>query len=329
MPKVELHVHLEGTLEPEQMLALARRNGVKVPFADAQETRAAYDFEDLQSFLDIYYASCAVLVTREDFRDVTLSYLRRAASDNVRHVEPFFDPQTHTARGVAFDTAIAGILDGLAEGEREFGITSRLILCFLRDLPAASAEATLREAQPWLGRIAAVGLDSAEIGNPPEKFAEVFALARELGLLCVAHAGEEGGADLVTRTLDVLKVRRIDHGVRSVEDPQLVARLVREGVALTVCPFSNLKLRVTPTIADSPLKALLDAGVRVTVNSDDPAYFGGYIGDNLLAATRELGLTRDDLHALGRNAIEGSFAADARKSTLIGELDAVFAGARP
>ena len=325
MPKVELHVHLEGTLEPELAFELAARNSVALPYADVPEMRAAYEFTDLQSFLDVYYASCAVLVTREDFRDLTIAYARRAAHDKVRHVEPFFDPQTHTARGVALPTVIEGILDGLDAAEAEYGITSGLVLSFLRDLSEESAEDTLAAAEPWLSRIVAVGLDSTEIGNPPEKFSRVYARARELGLHAVAHAGEEGGADIVERTLDVLHVDRIDHGVRAAYDPALVARLARDGTPLTVCPNSNVRLRVFDRMADSTLRELLRAGVRVTINSDDPAYFGGYIADNFRAACGALGLSRDELRQLGRNAIEGSFASDSRKAGLLGELESVFA----
>lgn len=325
LPKVELHLHLEGTLEPELAFKLAARNGVTLPYATVEAMRAAYDFTDLQSFLDLYYAACAVLLTREDFRELTLAYLRRAAEDNVRHVEPFFDPQTHTARGVSFDIVIGGILDGLAEGERELGITSGLILSFLRDLSAESAHATLDGAKPWLAELVGVGLDSAELGNPPEKFADVYARAGSLGLKRVAHAGEEGGADLVTRTLDVLHVDRIDHGVRSADDSALVARLVAERTPLTVCPLSNTRLRVFTTMTESPLKDLLDAGVVVTVNSDDPAYFGGYIGENFRAAAAGLALTRADLVMLTENAVEASFADEKRKVELRKELAAVTA----
>ncbi|NTU72142.1 MAG: adenosine deaminase [Coriobacteriia bacterium] len=325
MPKVELHVHLEGTLEPELAFELAARNGVTLPYRDVDAMRAAYDFTDLQSFLDLYYAACAVLVTREDFRDLTVAYLRRAAADNVRHVEPFFDPQTHTARGIEFSTVIDGILDGLAVGEREFGITSGLILSFLRDLTEQSAEETLTAALPWLNRLVAVGLDSAEIGNPPEKFAHVYERARGLGLRAVAHAGEEGGPELVARTIDVLGVSRIDHGVRSADDPELVTRLARDAVPLTVCPLSNTKLRVFDSMADSTLAELLHAGVRVTVNSDDPAYFGGYIADNFRAAAAALGLTTADLRTLSVNAVEASFADEVRKAELLGEVETAFA----
>lgn len=321
MPKAELHVHLEGTLEPDHMMSLARKNGVQLPFSSAEEARAARDFTDLQSFLDVYYAGCAALVTRDDFCELTTAYLSKAAADNVLHVEPFFDPQTHTARDVPFDDVIGGILDGLAEGQREFGITSGLIMCFLRDLPAESAEQTLAAAQPWLSQVASVGLDSAEVGNPPEKFSAVFARARALGLRAVAHAGEEGAAELVTRTLDVLHAERIDHGVRAIDDPGVVARLVAEQITLTVCPLSNVRLRVAPSVSASPLKRLLESGVRVTVNSDDPAYFGGYINENFRVAIRELNLTRADVLRLGRYAIEGSFADGARKAELLGELE--------
>ena len=324
IPKVELHLHLEGTLEPELMFALAERNGVELPYRDVEAAREAYEFSNLQSFLDLYYTGCAVLVTRHDFRDLTLAYLRRAAHDNVRHVEPFFDPQAHTGRGISFDTVIGGILDGLAAGRREFGITSGLILSFLRDLPAKSAAATLLEAEPWTAHLVAVGLDSAEIGNPPEKFAAVYARACALGLRAVAHAGEEGGADLVTRTLDTLDVSRIDHGVRAAEDPALVRRLVAERIPLTVCPLSNVKLGVFPSLGASTLRVLLDAGVVVTINSDDPAYFGGYIGANFVRCASAFSLTRRELRTLGANAIEGSFAGEKRKSELLAELDEVF-----
>jgi len=323
LPKVELHLHLEGTLEPELAFELAAKNGVRLPYADVDAMRDAYEFADLQSFLDLYYAACAVLKTRDDFRALTLAYLRRAAADNVRHVEPFFDPQTHTARGVSFDDVIGGILDGLDQGERELGITSGLILSFLRDLSAESAHETLESAKPWLDRLVGVGLDSAEVGNPPEKFADVYARAGCLGLRRVAHAGEEGDADLVTRTLDALHVDRIDHGVRSAEDPSVVARLASERVPLTVCPLSNTRLRVIPSMEASTLKVLLDAGVVVTVNSDDPAYFGGYIGENFRAATAGLGLTRRDLITLTENAIEASFADEERKRELFDALRAV------
>jgi adenosine deaminase len=320
LPKVELHVHLEGTLEPELAFELATRNRVRLPYASAAEMRAALEFTNLQSFLDIYYAACAALLTRDDFRDLTLAYLARAHADGVRHAEPFFDPQTHTERGVPLGTAIEGILDGLAEGERRYGITSGLILSFLRHLPAAMAEETLAAAEPWLDRLVAVGLDSSEVGFPPEPFAGVYARARSMGLRAVAHAGEEGEASLVARTLDALKVERIDHGVRSVDDPAVMRRLADERITLTVCPNSNARLRVFPSVAHSPAKRLLDAGVPVTVNSDDPAYFGMYIADNYRVVAAALELTADDLARLASNAIEGSFASEARKRELRAEL---------
>ena len=326
LPKVELHVHLEGTLEPELAFRLAARNGVALPFRSVEEMRAAYDFAGLQSFLDVYYAACAVLVTRQDFHELTVAYLRRAAGDRVRHVEPFFDPQTHTARGVPIGDVIGGILDGLAEGEREFGISSGLILSFLRHLPAADAHATLAAAEPWLDRIVAVGLDSSEVGFPPEPFGSVFARARALGLRAVAHAGEEAEASLVARTLDSLGVSRIDHGVRAVDDPAVMRRLAESGVTLTCCPLSNLRLRVIDDLTRSTIRQLMDAGVAVTINSDDPAYFGGYIGENYRRIAAALDLGAGDLLRLAANAIDGSFAPDARKVELRAELAAAVAG---
>ena len=326
LPKVELHVHLEGTLEPELAFRLASRNGVALPFGSIEEIRAAYEFSDLQSFLDVYYAACTVLVTREDFRDLTRAYLARAHADGVRHVEPFFDPQTHTERGIPIGDVIGGILDGLAEGEREFGITSGLILSFLRHLSVDAADATLAAAEPWLDRIVAVGLDSSEIGFPPEPFAATFARARSLGLRAVAHAGEEGDASLVARTIEALGVSRIDHGVRAAHDPAVMRRLVESGITLTACPNSNVRLRVFPSMERSTVRALLDAGVAVTINSDDPAYFGGYIGDNYRGIAAGLGLTAGDLNRLAENAINGSFAPAARKQELLDELAAAIAG---
>jgi adenine deaminase len=320
LPKVELHVHLEGTLEPELAFELAARNGVSLPFGSVEELRAAYEFTDLQSFLDVYYAACAALVTREDFRDLTLAYLARAHADNVRHVEPFFDPQSHTDRGIAMGTVIGGILDGLEEGRRRYGITSGLVLSFLRHLPAAAAEETLRAAEPWVDRLVAVGLDSSEVGFPPEPFAPVFAHARSLGLRAVAHAGEEGEAELVARTIDCLGVSRIDHGVRSTDDPAVVRRLVESGITLTACPNSNVRLCVFPSMDRSTVGALLAAGVAVTINSDDPAYFGGYIGANYRGIAAALGFGAGELRQLAANAIEGSFAPSDRKADLRAEL---------
>lgn len=325
LPKAELHLHLEGTFEPELMFEIAARNGVAVPYASADEVRAAYDFTDLQSFLDIYYAACSALLTERDFHDLTAAFLRRAAADGVRHVEPFFDPQTHTARGVPFAAVVGGIVSALREGERDLGITWRLIMCFLRDLPEESAAATLAQAMPFLDVIAGVGLDSAEIGNPPAKFASVFRDARKAGLLAVAHAGEEGPAGYIRDSLEILGVRRIDHGVRCLEDPDLVSLLVAERVPLTVCPLSNVRLRVFDAMADHPLRRMLDVGLAVTVNSDDPAYFGGYIVENYRAVTEALGLTRGDLYRLAANAIEGSWATRQRKDALVCELDGLYA----
>lgn len=323
IPKAELHLHIEGTLEPELMMALARRNHITLPYADIDEIRSAYEFSNLQSFLDIYYAGARVLQTERDFYDLTYAYLERAAQDNVCHVEIFFDPQTHTERNVSFRTVIDGICSALRKGQDDLGISSRLIMCFLRHLSAADALATLEEALPFKDRIAAVGLDSSEVGHPPSKFAAVFDRARSEGFLTVAHAGEEGPPAYIVEALDLLKVRRIDHGVRCLEDSALVARLVKEQVPLTVCPLSNVKLRVFKTLAQHNLKRLLDAGLCVTVNSDDPAYFGGYVGENYLRCQEMLGLDADDIHALARNSFQASFLSDADKARRIGELDAL------
>ena len=328
MPKAELHLHIEGTLEPELMMRLAERNAVRIPYSSVAEIRSAYAFDNLQSFLDIYYAGAAVLRTRQDFHDLTFAYLERAAADNVRHVEIFFDPQTHTERGIAFQTVLDGIHDALMAGEAELGITFRLILCFLRHLSAAEAMATLESALPHTDRIHAVGLDSSEVGHPPSKFTAVFARARAAGLLTVAHAGEEGPPQYIHEALDLLKVRRIDHGVRCLEDPALVARLVREQIPLTVCPLSNVKLRVCETLAQHNLAELLAAGLCVTVNSDDPAYFGGYIGENFLQTQRALHLDAQQLQTLARNAFKASFLSQDDIYRHINAVDAVFATTR-
>lgn len=322
LPKAELHLHIEGTLEPELMLRLARRNGVSIPYESVEDIRRAYEFSDLQSFLDIYYAGAAVLKTRRDFFDLTYAYLERAADDNVRHVEIFFDPQTHTERGIDFDVVIDGIHDALEAGEKNLGISHRLILCFLRHLSAQEAMATLEAALPYRSRLHAVGLDSSEVGNPPSRFTKVFEKARQAGLLTVAHAGEEGPPDYISEALDLLKVSRIDHGVRCLEDAALVERLAREQIPLTVCPLSNVKLRVFDTLEQHNLAALLNAGLCVTVNSDDPAYFGGYLTENMVAAAEALTLTRGDLHQLARNAFEASFLPSDEKARLVAELDA-------
>jgi adenosine deaminase len=322
LPKAELHIHIEGSLEPELMFALARRNGIQIPFASVEEVRAAYSFSNLQDFLDIYYRGADVLRTEEDFRDLALAYFDRAAADAVTHAEIFFDPQTHTDRGVGFDVAMRGLLAGMDEAQERHGISSKLILCFLRHLDEDAAFETLRQAEPWLDRIEAVGLDSSEVGHPPEKFARVFARAAEMGLKRVAHAGEEGPPAYVWEALDVLHVDRLDHGNRSMEDPALVERLAREGMVLTVCPLSNLKLCVVGDMADHPVDAMLAAGLKVTLNSDDPAYFGGYINANYRAAAEGRALTREQLAAMARNSFEGSFLGAEEKAAQIAKLEA-------
>jgi adenosine deaminase len=322
LPKAELHLHLEGSFEPELMFAIARRNKVEIPYRSAEEVRAAYRFANLQDFLDIYYAGASVLLAEEDFYDLTRAYLKRAAADNVRHVEVFFDPQTHTDRGVPFKTVADGIWRALCEGEKEFGITAKLILSFLRHLPEESAFATLKQAEPYLDRFAAVGLDSSEVGHPPAKFARVFDAAREAGLKLVAHAGEEGPPEYVWEALDVLKIDRIDHGNRSLEDPRLVERIIKDGLTLTVCPLSNLKLCVVKDLKQHPIKRMLDLGLRATVNSDDPAFFGGYVGANFEAIAAALPLTREDLRTLAANSFAGSFLSDAEKSAHIAAVRA-------
>jgi adenosine deaminase len=307
LPKAELHLHIEGSLEPEQMFEFGRRNRIALPFKSVEEVRAAYAFSNLQDFLDIYYQGAAVLQTERDFHELAMAYFRRAAADGVRHAEIFFDPQTHTDRGLPFAVAVDGLLAGMAEAEAELGITSGLILCFLRHLDEDAAFATLRAAEPWLDRLLGVGLDSSELGHPPSKFARVFAAARERGLKLVAHAGEEGPPACVWEALDVLKVDRIDHGNRALEDPALVKRLAAEGMTLTVCPLSNLKLCGVSDLAVHPLKRMLDLGLKATVNADDPAYFGGYVGENFDQITGALGLGRADLVTLAKNSFTGSF----------------------
>jgi adenosine deaminase len=310
LPKAELHLHIEGSLEPELMFALAERNRVTIPFESVGDVRAAYDFSNLQDFLDIYYAGADVLRTRADFRDLAAAYFDRAAADGVVHAEIFFDPQTHTARGIPFGTVIEGLLDGMADAEARHGLTSKLILCFLRHLSEAEAFATLEQAEPWLDRIAGVGLDSSEIGHPPSKFARVFAAAAEKGLKLCAHAGEEGPPEYVEEALDLLHIDRLDHGNRSLEDPALTTRLARMGMTLTVCPLSNVKLCNVASMDAHPIDAMLRKGLRATINSDDPAYFGGYIGENFRAAASARNLDRDDLATLARNSFLGSFLDD-------------------
>lgn len=321
LPKAELHLHIEGTLEPELAFELAARNGIDLPYATVEELSAQYDFDDLQSFLDLYYATMAVLRTREDFAELTRRYLRRAHAQGVRHAELFFDPQAHTSRGVAFDDVVDGIGDALDEAERDVGMSGGLILCFLRDQAVDSAEEALTAGLRRTDRIVGVGLDSAEVGYPPSLFEGVYARARAAGLHAVAHAGEEGPPAYVREALDLLHAERIDHGIRSIEDPELVARLAEERIPLTVCPLSNVRLQATPDLRDHPLHRLEAAGVRVTVNSDDPAYFGGYVGQNFAAVRDALGLSADQARRFARTSIEASFASDARKAELLAELD--------
>ena len=320
VPKAELHLHIEGSLEPEMMFELARRNSVTLPYASVQEVAAAYQFSNLQEFLDLYYLGMQALVQERDFYDLTLAYLERVHRDNVRHVEIFFDPQGHTTRGVAFETVVTGILRALDEGESRLGISFKLILCFLRHLSEKEAFATLEEAKPWLDRIEGVGLDSSEVGHPPEKFARVFAECRKLGLKLVAHAGEEGPPEYVWQALDTLGIDRIDHGNRALEDSALVKRIVEEGHTLTVCPLSNLKLCVIDNIAQSPVKTMLATGIKATENSDAPSYFGGYINENYRAVTHALDLSIDDIAQLAVNSFEGSFLASDRKEALVAEV---------
>ena len=325
LPKAELHLHIEGTLEPELLLELGRRNGVELPCSSAEECRAQYRFSGLQNFLDIYFDGVAVLVTEQDFYDLTAAYLRRVAADGARHVEVFFDPQSHVPRGVPFEDVVGGITRALRDGEAELGVSWRLIMCFLRDRPAAEAMEMLELAMPHRDVIVGVGIDSAEVGHPPAEFAEVYERARAAGFIAVAHAGEEGPPQYIADALDVLKVRRIDHGVAAIQDAALQRRLADLGVPLTMCPLSNLELQVTPDLSRHPLKKLLDAGLVVTVNSDDPAYFDGYLLDNYLAVQRALGLSRADLAQLARNSITASLLPDARKAELIAEIDRVAA----
>jgi len=327
LPKAELHVHIEGSLEPETMFALAKRNSVAIPYVSVDAVRAAYDFSNLQDFLDIYYSGADVLREEADFRDLAAAYFDRAAADNVVHAEIFFDPQTHTDRGISFDVVMRGLLAGMEEAEAKHGITSRLILCFLRHLDEDAAFETLEQARPWLDRIEAVGLDSSELGHPPSKFARVFAAAAALGLRRVAHAGEEGPPTYVWEALDILKIDRLDHGNRSLEDPALVERLAREKITLTVCPLSNLKLCVVPDMEAHPIDAMLRAGLRATINSDDPAYFGGYVNDNYRAAAKGRGLTREDVATLARNSLLGSFLGEAEKAAHLARLEAYVAAA--
>ena len=321
IPKAELHIHIEGSLEPELMLEIAHRNSIKLPFNSVEEAREAYNFQNLQSFLDIYYAGANVLRYEEDFYHLTWAYLQRVTTQNVLHTEIFFDPQTHTARGVRFEIVINGIRRALEDGKEKLGISSKLIMCFLRHLSAESAMATLQQALPYKNAIAAVGLDSSEVGNPPSKFQAVFEKARTEGFLTVAHAGEEGTPAYIWEALELLKVSRIDHGVRCIQDPQLVKYLVAHQIPLTVCPLSNVKLRVFNSMAEHNLKQLLDLGLCVTVNSDDPAYFGGYMVENLAATKAALNLDNKDIYQLAKNSFLASFLSPEEKQHFIDKLD--------
>ncbi|WP_122465755.1 adenosine deaminase [Brevundimonas lutea] len=325
LPKAELHLHIEGSLEPEQMFEFARRNRVAIPFDSVEQVRAAYDFSNLQDFLDIYYAGADVLRTEQDFHELALAYFRRAAADGVRHAEIFFDPQTHTDRGLPFAVAADGLLSGMVAAEAELGVSSKLILCFLRHLDEEAAFATLKAVEPWLDRIAGVGLDSSEVGHPPSKFQRVFARAGEMGLKRVAHAGEEGPPAYVHEALDLLRIDRMDHGNRSMEDEGLIRRLADERMTLTVCPLSNLKLCVVDDLADHPVPEMLRRGLHVTLNSDDPAYFGGYVADNYVRLAEATGLSREALVQMARNSFEGAFVDDAAKTRHLAEIDAYLA----
>ena len=321
LPKAELHIHIEGSLEPEQMFELARRNGLELSFKSVDEVRRAYEFADLQSFLQLYYQGVRALVNERDFYDLSWAYLSKAHSQNVRHTEIFFDPQAHTGRGIGFETVISGIHRAMLDAKRRLGISSKLVMCFLRDLSEEAAMATLNLALPFKDWMVAVGLDSAEVGNPPVKFSRVFDRAREEGFLTVAHAGEEGPPEYIRQALDKLKVSRIDHGVRCIEDPKLTARLAADRIPLTVCPLSNVKLRVFESLEQHNLKLLLNHGLCVTINSDDPAYFGGYLTENFLAVQEALRLERNDIYRLARNSFQAAFLSSDEKRIFLDELD--------
>ncbi len=323
LPKAELHLHIEGTLEPEMMLELAERNHVELPYATVDDARRAYSFADLQSFLDLYYLGAGVLQQEQDFHDLTWAYCQQAHNDGVRHAEIFFDPQTHTDRGVPLETVMAGLTSALARAERELGLTSQLICCFLRHLTAEAAMRTLEQALPFREQIIGVGLDSAEVGNPPARFREVFASARQAGFRTVAHAGEEGPPEYITEALDLLYAERIDHGVRCMEDPDLVERLRAGRIPLTVCPLSNVALRVFPVLAAHPLRRMLEAGLCVSIHSDDPAYFGGSIAANFEAVHEVLGFNRTELVQLARHSISAAWLEESRRDQLLGELDLI------
>jgi adenine deaminase len=328
LPKCELHIHIEGSLEPELMFALAQRNGVKLAYDSVEALRRAYQFTKLQDFLDIYYQGMSVLITEQDFYDLAWAYLQRAKADNVRHVEMFFDPQGHTSRGVAFSTVVDGLTRAISDARRELGVEAHLIMCFLRHLDEADAHKTLDEALPHRDKIVGVGLDSSEVGHPPRKFQHVFRRARDAGLFPVAHAGEEGPPQYVWEALDLLGVGRVDHGNRSLEDDSLVARLARERMALTVCPLSNLRLRVVQDLTQHPLRRMMDKGLMVTINSDDPAYFGGYVNQNFNAVGDALKLTREEIVAIVRNSFTASLLPQAAKDAAQAEIDRALAQQR-
>lgn len=321
LPKAELHLHLEGSLEPEMMFELAKRNNIKIPFNSVDEVRAAYKFNNLQEFLDIYYQGAQVLINEQDFYDLTWAYLKRVHADNCKHVEVFFDPQTHTDRGVEFDIVINGISRALEDGKKELGISSFLIMCFLRHLPEEEAFKTLAMAAPHLTKILGVGLDSGEVGNPPAKFANVFKSAREMGLKIVAHAGEEGPPEYIYEALDILNIDRIDHGNRCLESEELVKKIIDKGLTLTVCPLSNLSLCVVKDLAQHPLKTMLSKGLKVTINSDDPAYFGGYLNKNYIETQKAINLSRDEIITLAKNSFKGSFLSPQEIQTHLSEID--------
>ena len=322
LPKAELHLHLEGSLEPEMMFEFAKRNGVTLKYGSVDEIRAAYDFSNLQDFLDLYYQGMGVLLTEADFYDLTAAYLARVAADNVRHVEVFFDPQANIERGIAFETVLNGITRALADGEAQHGITYKLIMCILRHLPEDDAFTLWEAAEPHLSKIDGIGLDSSELGHPPEKFERIYAKAREAGLKLVAHAGEEGPPDYVWQALDLLKIDRIDHGNASAKDEKLLDEIKARGLTLTMCPLSNKRLCVTPDLRDNPLADLLRAGLSITVNSDDPSYFGGYMNDNYIAIADALDLTNDEIITLAKNSFTGSFLTDVEKADYVAKIDA-------
>jgi adenine deaminase len=328
LPKCELHIHIEGSLEPELMFALARRNGIHLPYESIEALRQAYRFRNLQDFLDIYYQGMSVLITEQDFYDLAYAYLQRARADNVRHVEMFFDPQGHTARGIAFATVIGGLHRAILDARRELGLEASLIMCFLRHLDEVNAQRTLDSALAFRDKIVGVGLDSSELGHPPSKFRRVFGRARDAGFFLSAHAGEEGPASYVWEALDLLGVGRIDHGNRALEDEALVSRLARERLALTVCPLSNLRLRLVDDLRRHPLRQMMDKGLAVTINSDDPAYFGGYVNENYRAVSDALSLKRDEIVAIVRNSIQASLMPAAEKGKTLAEVDRVLAEAR-